>query len=282
MATENEVETLELVQKLKKTAKSRKVDVAHYLSNGKEKYLSAIRTMVSVGALTTFTSSLILFKAVFDLTSFVANNWGMPIADYSPLILHILEIAVFIVTIALGSNLASLNATPRFALISLIIILVANGLLAFGLFPLITVILAIIGLVRWSTYKTWFFSIDKKRRTIVGKKGLAKTAKSSNAIAPKKTVDMWVFVTSLTIAVLVAIGCSIGLYFLGKAQGYDSGKEEGYYSGYRTGESQGYDVGESNGYNNGYNNGYQNGYDKGYEDMWNRAMCIINGGGGSC
>lgn len=59
MATENEVETLELVQKLKKTAKSKNVDVAHCLSNGKEKYRSAIRTMVFVGALTTFTSSLI-------------------------------------------------------------------------------------------------------------------------------------------------------------------------------------------------------------------------------
>ena len=276
MATESEIETLELIKKLKKASKNKGGGLTKNLSGGKEKYRSALNTMISVGSLAAITSFIVLGKAVFDLSSFIANNWNVPIADYGALILYICEIGVFITTIFLGLNLATLEVTPTFALVSLIVILVANGLLAIGIFPLITVVLAVIGLIRWSTFKSWFYGLDKKRKNLVGKTSETKTiAKGINDTRNSSSIG---WIVAFVITLVIAVGGSIGCYFLGKYQGNESGKREGFTDGYKEGEAYGRGVGESNGFTRGYNNGYQKGYDEGFEEMRAKAMCIVSGG----
>lgn len=297
MATANEVETLELIKKLKTKAKSKGANLANYLSSGKEKYRKAINSMISVGSLATVVSSLILLKSIVELTLFFVENWGMPIADYGALIFSVCEIVVFIITIALGINLASLKTTPTFALASLIIILIVNGLLAIGIFPIITVVIAIIGLVRWSTFKSWFYELDRKRSKLEKqhKSSATKTRQKQVTINDDTEIDDlqeededetinrpigWI--VAFVITIIVAIGGSIGFHFLGRQQGFDDGRKSGYDTGYDTGYSIGHDDGYRDGFLGGEASGYDSGYKKGYDDMWNKAMCIMNGGGAYC
>lgn len=287
MATLDEIATLDLIQEKRAKAKSNHLDVATQLSYSKKRFRSAINTMISVGALAVTVSILILIKEAVSTIVLIAKGASFT-DDYWALILIGCELAVFVTTIVLGYKLYKLDSTPTFVLVSLIIILVANGLLCFGIFPLATVILSVIGLVRWSTYKNWFIAMDKARRKQSNKKKtqsrqkqleLETDANIDNYSASHSSTG---WIVAFIIAVMVAIGAGVGFYFLGINQGKETGRKDGYSSGYDVG----YDVGHSAGYRDGFSggeaSGYDRGYNQGYDDMWNKAVCIINGGGASC
>lgn len=169
MANSRQIQILDKIQEKRTFAKSHHRNVATELSGGQPRYKSAINTMISVGAISVVVSMIILWKELFVWTYYIASC-GWETIDNLTAIIIFLEFATFITTIVLGYKLSRVDATPTFAIVSLIIILIANLCLAAGIFPLITVILAIIGLARWGTYKDWFYNICTKKVAKQGKK----------------------------------------------------------------------------------------------------------------
>ena len=151
-----------------------------------------------------------------------------------------------------------------------------------GILPCITAVFSIIGLICWSTYRNWFnaiiISIMKKQKSKEKAPAQKTKTKQTHIKAENSETNYIPWIIAVTILCLATIGSGIGFYFLGKAQGYDNGYSEGHIAGSSTGYRNGYSSGETSGYSRGYNNGY----DKGYQDMWNKAMCIINGRNSSC
>lgn len=158
MATSEQVRILDKIQKEKQYAKAHHINVAEHLSGGQRKYKTAIRTMMTVGNLSVLVS-ILAFVAIAFL-SLYSQDWGY--IPTSTMIYWGVEFAVLLTTGILGYKLSEVDVTPTFALVSLLIILVSNLFLYSGIFPLITVATAIVGLVCWGTFRNWFYDIDTK------------------------------------------------------------------------------------------------------------------------
>ena len=157
MATKEQLKILEVIKKEKALAKSKHLKVGEQLSGGYSKYKTAINTMISVGALSVVFSVIKIVMDIFDIAAYTAGGgfW-----DDQSIILMALEFGVLAITAILGWKLYTLDATPLFILVSLIIIFVANAFLFAGILPLLTVVLSAVGLICWSTYRNWFNDID--------------------------------------------------------------------------------------------------------------------------
>lgn len=275
MATLEQLDIIDIIQEKRDEAKEKHIGVAKYLSGGREQYKTAINTIISVSALAIVSSAINILLAAFGLGSMLAQNVPMSTLDW---VIAVSEMAVYVTTLSISFKLYYLNATPIFVLSSLIFILVTNAVFFMSITPCLTVILAIIGLICWGTYRNWFENVAKTL-TKGGKKHDTAALRSKQK-GSKKSNTLWVIAVS--VLSIVAIGGSIGFYFLGKSQGRDGGYRDGYNNGYNAGKSAGYTSGQNDGYNSGRRYGYDEGYNQGYHDMWEKANCIINGGGYSC
>lgn len=165
MATTEQVKILEAIQKERAKARKKHLNVAEELSGGQKKYKTAINTMISVGALSIVVAVLTFTISAYNYVSFF--SYGRRLDDQGWIML-VLQCAALITTLTLGLKLYKVDATPMFALVSLIIILVSNLLLFNGILPWITAALSIVGIVCWGTYKNWFYDIvvsgNKKSR----------------------------------------------------------------------------------------------------------------------
>lgn len=167
MATREQIETIEIIKREKTLAKEKHLKVLDELSGGLSKYKTAISTIMSVGSLAVVVSVISLVMTTIDVVRYTQEG---VVWDTQSILYVAFEYGVLATTAVLGWKLSLLDATPLFILVSLIIILITNALLFAGILPWITVILAIIGLVCWGTYKNWFNDIDassynKKKKT---------------------------------------------------------------------------------------------------------------------
>lgn len=103
-------------------------------------------------------------------------------------------------------------------------------------------------------------------------KGTSKSAKKKQPKERNASPTPWII--AFSIATILAIGGSVGFYFLGRTHG----NNDGIWSGYNTGYDDGYKVGRTDGYNSGYTIGNNVGYDNGYKDGYKKAGCVIYGG----
>lgn len=284
MASKEELYILKVIQQKRKEAKQQKQKIPFYLADDEPGYEKAINSVESTGAWATVIS---IATIVTSLALYMfSGQWD------SGNVLFYIEVGCLVTCAVLGFNLYWLRVTPRFILTSLILILITSLVACTGIFPLITAIMAVITIVRWSTYKEWFYSMRPSRRIkakVAPKASLNRVAKtvalktqpkkSLSAVKAKKPV--WLIV-SLIVAIVVAIGGSVGFYFLGRSHGYDSGYTVGAEDGWNTGRSDGWQAGRSSGFNSGYDAGkeagYKSGYYVGYSDGLEYANCVVWGG----
>jgi putative Ca2+/H+ antiporter (TMEM165/GDT1 family) len=162
MATVQECEIIELIKTKKQKAKEDGKDIPYALSGGKEYFRKAINSVQLSGFFTMFMSILlaifgVAIKAIqyIQMSPYYTINYGIMIGEFIGIIL------LAIVPIVLGAKVMKLETTPTFVLVSLIITLVFNIFFTVGVLPLVALILNIIALVRWSTYKAWFCGLKK-------------------------------------------------------------------------------------------------------------------------
>lgn len=162
MATVQECETIELIKTKKQKAKEDGKDLSYSLCGGKDYFRKAINSVQLSGFFTMFMSILLAIfgvavKAIqyIQASPYYTINLGIMIGEFIGIIL------LAIVPIVLGAKVMKLEATPTFVLVSLIITLIFNIFFTVGVLPLVALILNIIALVRWSTYKAWFYSLKK-------------------------------------------------------------------------------------------------------------------------
>ena len=161
MATSNEFETVERIQKAIAKARNAKKDVPIALSLDKEYYRKAISSIYSCGLFTMIAGFFSIASAsIANVYSF--SQEGYPSVGYViGVFLGILLVCM--IPITLGYKIKSLDTTPRFMLGLLIASLVVNLVLSAGILPLIALVFNISALIRWSTYKDWFYTIAKRK-----------------------------------------------------------------------------------------------------------------------
>ena len=155
MATEQQLLKLEAIQTKINRAKEQGKDIATELSEGRIGYKKALNSVMTVGAWATITpmvaAAVIILRFVVPFLTIYA--WAPK--NYE-IYLSVGALVACLVSGILGYKLWSLDATPLFTLVSLVIILICNSLLFIGVLPVITAILAIVALVRFSTFCSWF------------------------------------------------------------------------------------------------------------------------------
>ena len=144
MATIQQIQALEFIEQKKKQAKIKKVKLADYLSNGHQKYKTAINAIISVGALSIVSAFIGILWATVGLVAMLYQNVALTTNDW---IMVICEFGVYLITIILGTKLYRLDVTPTFVLSSLIILLVLNAVVFMGILPCFTVLFCIIGII---------------------------------------------------------------------------------------------------------------------------------------
>lgn len=164
MATMQDFEILEAINSAKNEAKRSGKNIPVALSGGKEYYRKSIKSIIGSGKWTVTTSiyavalsCVINLIDVIKLSQDYVIDWAY-VVGYFVGILLVAAIPIFF-----GAKLIKFNSTPTFTLVALIITLICNILLMAGVLPLISIILNIIAITRWSTYKDWFYKIDPKR-----------------------------------------------------------------------------------------------------------------------
>ena len=158
MATENQLKKLEYIKKQITSANERGESPAKVLSKGLEGYEKAIKSVSQVGMWATIGPIVAIAAIVLRvfLIHFPRNNWVMSDQEIGTIIACIVAC---VISMVLGYKLWALNATPIFVLVSLLLILICNLVLFIGVVPVVTAILAIIALIRYSTFCSWFHSI---------------------------------------------------------------------------------------------------------------------------
>lgn len=284
MASRRDSEKIRLIRILRNRAKSNKVDLYKLLARKDELYEKAIKAQRWAG-LATMGCGIIGFTSLIALTIFSSINAGINVDVLSYIIIAVIFLAI-ILPITLKTS--SLTTTPTTMLVLTIIQLIISIFLFSGIAPLVALILNIIALVRWSTYRNWYDEVSVEYYK--GKKQIAN--KPQRIHRPKNIYDFSLdddgyeerqkkpvgLIVSLIFVIILGIGGCIGCFYWGRnggwIDGYSTGKNDGlndgYQDGYNDGKSAGYTWAQmSERYQTGYNNGYNDGYRK--------AGCIIYG-----
>lgn len=158
MATIQDLNIIKVIHEVEHEAKEKRLNVVAELSGGEEGFRKALSSIKSAGVVT-FVALIIGFAVTAATNIAVCGNGPDNACSYAATgILGIL--ALIIVPIILSFKIQTLTATPTFTLVSLILMLLANLLLSVGIIPLVALVFTVIALVRWSTYRNWFYSID--------------------------------------------------------------------------------------------------------------------------
>lgn len=113
--------------------------------------------------------------------------------------------------------------------------------------------------------------LEKHNEETVGIK--LKKSKNEKPLKEEKKASVG-WIVAFVLSLILAIGGSVGFFFLGKRIGNDEGMSSGYEYGYFDGHNDGYNTGYQSGRNYGYNAGYSDGRQKGLSE----AGCIMFGG----
>jgi TRAP-type C4-dicarboxylate transport system permease small subunit len=155
MATEKQLLKLEKIKRVVKTTENKKIPGA--LARGREGYERSIRSVMKVGEWAVLTSIFGVAAAVIFLMVRYYTVYGGP--QSNEILLCAMTIIFGIVSGVFGYKLWSLEVTPLFAVVGLVVILFYNALLCIGVLPLVVVVLDIIALTRFSTFCSWFRGI---------------------------------------------------------------------------------------------------------------------------
>lgn len=155
MATEKQLIKLEKIKRV--TDKTSNKQIPKALSRGRLGYERAIKSVMNLGQWAVVASIISVAAAALFLFIRWYTHYGI-LRDYE-IIIPIVCIVCSIISGVLGYKLWNLEATPIFALISMLVILVCNTLTVFGILPLIVVIVDVIALCRYSTFCSWFHGI---------------------------------------------------------------------------------------------------------------------------
>lgn len=268
MATQQDFEILGAIRQSYNEAKNNHQSIPQELSGGIAGYHKAIDSVRAAGQWSAIMSILasVLFIAVSAMQASVLDEtlssdfWS---AVGGTLLLFAIIIAV---CCTLGSKLYTLKATPTFTLVSLIILLITNLFLLVGLLPLISAILCIIALARWSTFKSWFYDFQVPETHSRKKQRREKTSVAVSSDSEVQSANSAVTAALIIVgAVSVLIGGGVGL-FIGIAINGNSRNQASYDEGYASGKRASYSSGYSEGEEYGYNDGIKKGYDGGYSD----------------
>lgn len=156
MATENQLIKLEKIEEATEGVANR--DIPETLSRGHQGYEKAIKSVMSAGIWAVTISIITLTEILIYLAYEVSRYYPLPLEPYQ-IALSVLFTTLSLTSGILGYKLWRLEATPQFVLISLIIILFTNLCCAIGILPLISAIITIIALTRFSTFCSWFRGI---------------------------------------------------------------------------------------------------------------------------
>ena len=160
MATMRECETIEKIAKIKSRAKSSGDSVDSALSGGKEYYRKVLSSIRASGICTMVTSTVSLLAAVVYSSIAYINFEDYPINEATEFVTLILVLLAFwAVPFIAGYMISKLESTPRFILGLLITTAIFNLPGSLIALPLISLIVNIVAIVRWSTYKDWFYNI---------------------------------------------------------------------------------------------------------------------------
>lgn len=161
MATIEENEIVEDIEKAISKAQSSKKDIPIALSKGKGYYRKAVSSIYYCGLWTTVSAGIIFFiLTLFSTLFFIQGD-----AYYPPAYIiayFLIQSLVCIIPVIIGYKIYSLKTTPNFMLFLLILSLAFNLLLTAGIIPLIALIFNVLALVRYSTYRNWFYNFNTK------------------------------------------------------------------------------------------------------------------------
>lgn len=155
MATEKQLLKLEKIKRVVKVTENKEIPAA--LARGREGYENSIRSIMRVGEWAALTAILSIGAAIIYLLVKYLTVYGGP--QSHEILLCVMAIGFGVLSGVFGYKLWNLEATPIFAVVGLIVILLYNALLCIGVLPLIVVILDIIALSRFSTFCSWFHGI---------------------------------------------------------------------------------------------------------------------------
>ena len=166
MATRRDYKIIDEIRVAKQEAKEYGKDIAHELSAGEFYYESAIKS-VRRACLATIICPLIIMALITLLclySIFVYDDADNTSAAVEILINAWFSYGVFSalpVPLAVWSR--GLHTTPTFILISLIIMLIYSLLWGLTLIPVIAIVMNIIALTKWGTYRDWFYNIETEK-----------------------------------------------------------------------------------------------------------------------
>ena len=155
MATEKQLLKLEKIQTITKDLTNK--ETPKVLSRGRVGYEKAVRSLMLAGEAAAITSIFSIGGIILYIVIH-AMGYHNPINNYE-IYLSAFATICCIISGILGYKLWNLEATPLFALISLLIIITCNLLLVFGILPAVTVVFSIIALCRYGTFCSWFNGI---------------------------------------------------------------------------------------------------------------------------
>ena len=167
MATMRDFEIIEVISRQKRKAKERGMDVSVSLSGGREYYRRAINSMRISGIWTIWATVwayavILTLNIIGDIRMMSSGEYNIDWFSYmAGKFLALLPFVI--INIVFACKIRSLSATPTTTLVFLVFTMILNLLLFIGVLPLVSVVLNIIALTRWSTYKDWFYKIDPKR-----------------------------------------------------------------------------------------------------------------------
>lgn len=150
MATEKQLLKLEFIQSV--VDKTDNKDIPAKLSRGRVGYEKAIKSFMQVGQ---WAAVLSIFAVGVAILFLVVMHFTYYLEDYQ-VVAAGLAIAANVASGVLGYKLWNLQVTPVFALVALVVILLCNACICFGILPLIVVILDIIALSRYGTFCSWW------------------------------------------------------------------------------------------------------------------------------
>jgi uncharacterized membrane protein len=166
MATMQDYERISVIREIKARAKAKRHDKTYELSCGKDYYRKAIGSIHLCGVWTILSATLVLIATVaYTIIDHIQNANLYQNMDVAYIIGYVIGLAlIFVLPFLFGIKLARLEITPTFALVSLIITLLFNLFFAVGIVPVISLIINIMALARWSTYKDWFNRLKIKTK----------------------------------------------------------------------------------------------------------------------
>lgn len=261
MATKQDFETIEIIQQKVQQAKSNHIAPEDELADGDlayaKKALASIRSALLWASCTVVLACVTIFA--LNMFNILVSGVAIPDSEKASFVGAALFLgAITIASFCLAIKAHTLEVTPTFMLVSLIFSLVTNLLFFVGILPLVSVILLVIALCRFSTYKSWYYQLanyhSTKRKS---SKGRAKDSDTTSLDATGRTSTIKIVLAAIIAgAIALIIGILIGDAANLGTEELNGKLQEEYLRGYADGKDNYLDSGYTRGVNSGYQRGF--------------------------